>query len=254
LVRSLDGTVLAWNAVAETLMGWPASDLVGTPLSDAVMRPVDRALARQILERCDEGETWSGELSVQKRDGVTIRLNLHVAPVRDADGEIVGTMSAAEDVTQLRVAEARIADLAEHLALALEAGGLGTWDWDMTTGVTRWNLTMCALFGRDPANPEVPFDEWVAMLHPDDVEHTLGVVDEALADPGPYEMEHRVVWPDGTERWLFCRGRVRVGGDGTPIGTIGCSGGITEQKEAALEAGAKDARRRAHRAPRTTGG
>jgi serine phosphatase RsbU (regulator of sigma subunit) len=73
------------------------------------------------------------------------------------------------------------------------------------------------------------------MLHHDDVEHTLSVVNDALANPGPYQMEHRVVWPDGTERWLLCRGRVRVGEDGAPIGTIGCTADITAEKEAHLE-------------------
>ncbi|MFN8051554.1 MAG: SpoIIE family protein phosphatase [Acidimicrobiales bacterium] len=144
--------------------------------------------------------------------------------------------AATIDIAQLRVAEARVTDLAEHLQLALEAGDLGTWSWDIATGITTWDAAMCRLYGRDPADGmEIPFEEWVELLHPDDVQQCLDIVNEAMGDPGPYQMEHRVRWPDGTEHWLSCRGSVRVDEHGAPMGTIGCSGDVTERKRVDLD-------------------
>ena len=79
-------------------------------------------------------------------------------------------------------------------------------------------------------------DAWVALVHPDDVSHVLAVVQRATAERTSYELEHRVVWPDGTVHWLYCRGMVTLDDDGNVTGTIGCTGDITARKQLELDA------------------
>ncbi len=133
----------------------------------------------------------------------------------------------------------------DHLALALAAGELGTWRWDISTGVTTWDPTMERLFGLAPGEFDGTMDAWVAAMHPDDVSHALDVVQTATAERSAYELEHRVVWPDGTVRWLYCRGMVTIDDEGNVTGTIGCTGDITARKQSEI-----DAERRAEEAER----
>jgi PAS domain S-box-containing protein len=126
-------------------------------------------------------------------------------------------------------------DLAEHLALALEAGGLGTWRWDKATGLTQWDAKIEELFGLRPGEFDGTFDAWVALLHPDDREATLRELEAATESKRSYMVQHRVVWPDGSVHWLQGKGQVTVDDDGNATGTIGCSADVTDQMLLAIE-------------------
>ena len=125
--------------------------------------------------------------------------------------------------------------LAEHLQQALAAGGLGTWRWDVGTSRVIWDERLEALFGLAPGTFGGTYDDWVALLHPDDLDTVLSTVQGALAARTGYVMDHRVVWPDGTVRWLQGRGQVVVGDDGEVAGTIGCVVDVTERVQAEQE-------------------
>ncbi|MFN8040166.1 MAG: SpoIIE family protein phosphatase [Acidimicrobiales bacterium] len=125
--------------------------------------------------------------------------------------------------------------LAEHLQLALSAGGLGTWRWDLATSRVIWDERLEALFGLAPGTFGGTYDDWMALLHPDDVEHVLATVRGAMEARSGYVMDHRVVWPDGSVRWLQGRGQVVVDDRGEVAGTIGCVGDVTERVVAEQE-------------------
>ena len=98
----------------------------------------------------------------------------------------------------------------QRLTLALEAAAMGTWTWDMAAGRTTWDVRLEELHGLPPGGFGGSFDDWVEALHPDDRKSCLGRVQAALADPGPYVLLHRTIWPDGAVHWIECRGRVTV--------------------------------------------
>jgi serine phosphatase RsbU (regulator of sigma subunit) len=118
--------------------------------------------------------------------------------------------------------------------LALEAGELGTWQWERD-GAVIWDATMEQLCGLPPGGFDGTFDAWVALLHPDDATQVLQTVDQAVEAKTSYQIDHRVVWPDGTVRWIQGRGTVTLGPDGEVTGTIGCCADISDRKRAELE-------------------
>jgi sigma-B regulation protein RsbU (phosphoserine phosphatase) len=124
----------------------------------------------------------------------------------------------------------------ERLQLALEAGKLGTWTWDLATGVTVWDERLEAMNGMAPGTFGGTFEHWKAAIHPDDRAEAVRRVERALAAPGPYVLLHRSEWPDGSLHWLECRGRVLTDDTGEPIGTIGVALDVTgrEVHQAAL--------------------
>jgi PAS domain S-box-containing protein len=113
---------------------------------------------------------------------------------------------------------------------ALVASRAGTWRWDLATGVVDWDPVMEQLCGLEPGTFGRDYDAWLRSLHPDDHGWILDLVDDAVARRSTYDFEHRVVVPDGSIRWLECRGQVTVDESGGPTGTIGCAFDITERK------------------------
>jgi serine phosphatase RsbU (regulator of sigma subunit) len=117
----------------------------------------------------------------------------------------------------------------DELRALLAAAGTGTWQWDARSGVVEWDETMEALAGLPPGGFESTYEAWLATLHSDEVDGILAKVQAAIEVLGPYHFEHRAMWPDGTSRWLDCRGQVTSDEDGNFSGTIGCAVDVTDR-------------------------
>lgn len=128
-----------------------------------------------------------------------------------------------------------VGELAEHLRLALDAAGLGTFRWDQRTGDVVWDARMEELFGFVPGTFDGSFESYLSAIHPDDREATLATVQAALRTGESYRVEHRVVLPDGTVRWISGAGKPIVDDAGAPCGAIGCSRDNTETVRHRLE-------------------
>lgn len=234
VITAPDGEVLAWNRRAEELYGWTATEVVGRNINEVLVPPDARETAGQILEAVAGGGRWEGDFIVNDRNGEPLHVQVFENAVRDESGEVVAVVGAADDVGARRKFEREAAELTDRLRLALEAGRLGTWRWDKATGTTTWDPAMEQLFGLEPGTFEGTYDAWAALLPSDEVADAIAVVDLAVQTKSPYELEHRVVWPDGSVHWIQGRGRVTTNALGEVTGTIGCSVDITDRKEAEL--------------------
>lgn len=235
-VMDRDGVIVGWNAVSETLYGWSSAEALGRELFELVAPPELWATGQQIMKRVLDGERWSGRVRIRRRDGSTLITNSFLGPLRNEQGAVIGAVGAADDATAIAQLEQQTADLADHLHLALSAGQLGTWRWDLKTGVTVWDEQMARLFGVELGAFDGTYEAWAAMLHPEDAQHVLDAVGHAVDTKSPYSVEHRVVWPDGSVHWLQGRGQVILDDAGTVIGTIGYSGDVTDRKLAEANA------------------
>src|SRR5437879_2624746 len=194
VVTDVDGVIVGWNRVSEALYGWAAEQVIGARIGD-VVEPATKAQPRsEVLRAVGGGETWTGDFSVLRRDGTPIRVFAVVSPLRSDDGTIVGTVSAADDVTDRRLAEQRAADLSQHLQLALDAGDLGTWRWDMATGVVTWDERLERVFGLEPGSFDGSFDTYLSLLHPEDRDEVVEVVRRAVDSQSSYLAEPRAGW------------------------------------------------------------
>jgi PAS domain S-box-containing protein len=230
VVTDRQSRILAWNARAEAVFGWSAAEAIGTEWCELVVPAFRRVEATRRLEEVTAGTSWEGDVSLLTRRGEVVRIFAAVTPLRDEAGDVAGVVLAAEDVSDLRLLERRAAQLAEHLQVALDAGRLGTWTWNMATGETTWDPTLERLFGLPAGSFDGTYEGWISRLHPDDRPRVLGIVEDAIARKARYEMDHRVRWPDGSIHWLEGRGTVTLDEHGEVTGTIGCVADITERK------------------------
>ncbi|MDQ1534056.1 MAG: hypothetical protein QOF28_1817 [Actinomycetota bacterium] len=235
IVTRPNGEIVLWNRAAEELYGWPEHEVLGRQIFDLLVPAAALDLAAEVMSQVGSGEAWRGDFSVLRRDGDTVRVHAINRPVLDAAGQVVGIVGFSEDVTEQRLLERQAADLADRLALALDAGGFGTWRWDMATGRVEWDPSLEQLYGLEPGTFDGTYDAYTALVHPDDLDKTLATVREAVRAKSAYVVDHRVVWPDGSVHWVQGKGRVILDAAGEVAGTIGCTADITEPMRVVFE-------------------
>lgn len=215
-----EAAIEAYAASDAELRGLDVRELVGGgPRDDG---PFDLAAVLA-------GETWRGDLTVRRPHGGSFLGAVSATPVRDGEGTVVGAVIVAEDMSEVRTAEEAAAASEQRLRLAHEAAELGSWHWDMATGVTVWDEQLEAIYGMPPGGFDGTFEAWEATLHPEDHDQAMTVVLEAIEARSPYVLRNRMFWPDGTMRWIEAHGKVTTDEHGNPSGTIGCVRDITDR-------------------------
>lgn len=107
------------------------------------------------------------------------------------------------------------------------AGQVGCWEWNVGDDHVTWSDEMYRLHGLPP-QIKIDYRDVLKLVHPDDRAKVDSAVKEAVARIAPFQFDRRVVWPDGTVRWLTSRGRVYAGSDGTVTHVMGTTVDITD--------------------------
>jgi PAS domain S-box-containing protein len=130
--------------------------------------------------------------------------------------------------------EASLRESEGWLRLALEAGQLGAWEWDLATNAVAWSSAMHAIHGLAPGSFGGTFADAQKTFHPDDRERVLHLIDRILAGDEAPQVEYRIVRPDGTVRWVEGRGELFRDEAGRPVRMAGVCLDVTERRQAEL--------------------
>lgn len=170
-----------------------------------------------------------GATSVQP--GVNRCWNNHYVPIKDPQGNVIGISIAAEEITDRKRAEETLRQSEERLQLALDAARLGTWDWRLSSVKTVWNDEHYRIFGYVPGVVPASYQSWAGRVHPDDLAPTEALLRQSIEQDGEYRAEYRILWPDGTVRWIEARGRFERDASGKAVRSYGVVAEITERKK-----------------------
>jgi len=135
------------------------------------------------------------------------------------------------DVTERRKKDELLERSRETLSKAQEIAHLGNWDWDIKTNELEWSDEIYRIFGLIPQEFGATYDAFLERVHPDDRQRVGDAVNDAVANKKPYEVEHRIVRPDGDERIGLEQGEVFYDDKGEPYRMLGTIHDITSQKE-----------------------
>jgi PAS domain S-box-containing protein len=116
--------------------------------------------------------------------------------------------------------------------LAIDAAGIGSFDWDLVTGRLTWDDRLLAIFGYDRASFGESIDAFAARVHPDDRDRTMAALQGAIDDCGQYDAEFRVVLPSGETRWVQGRGRTLADAHGVAVRLLGAGYDTTDRRQA----------------------
>jgi PAS domain S-box-containing protein len=118
-----------------------------------------------------------------------------------------------------------------RLELMLAASGTGFWEWDVETGALSWSDAIFRQHGLSPDGDPPPFEAYLATIHPDDRPTFQSAIDATLAGSGDdgFDLDFRVVWPDGSIHWTRGSGRAFRDRTGRPVRMLGTGQDITER-------------------------
>lgn len=174
-------------------------------------------------------------------------------PLRGQDGHVVGALCvfgpdvrdwAGSDVSLLTalassaVTELELSALSVDLEavrvrhqLAVSAGGVGTFDWDLGTGSLTWDENLLQMFGYAADDFGRTIEAFNDRVHPDDRARVARALQESIDTVGPYEAEYRVVLPDGTTRWVRARGQSLADESGRAARVLGAAYDTTATRD-----------------------
>jgi PAS domain S-box-containing protein len=213
-------------------------DYLGTTLHRVQGRSWAQALHPDDVERSlrawQDAYTTGGEYDIKYRirrhDGQYRWHRCHATPMRDAQGRITRWFGTCTDIDEEKRAAEELARGEERLRLALEAGRMGTWDWDLRTGEVAWSDNMEEVQGL----PEGGFDGTVEgfrrLVHPDDRDRVEAAIARSIEERSAYEVEFRVVRPDGSVGWMLGKGNIIADEGGQPTRMLGIGMDITGRK------------------------
>lgn len=142
---------------------------------------------------------------------------------------IMRAWGTQQDVTEQRLATKALEQSQERLDLALQASSMGLWEWDVNTGELYWSPSLKKLFGLKTRD-DVTFEKYISLLHPADRQLLKDTIRSSMKTGEMYQVEHRVVWPNGEIHWLLGQGRAHLD-KGKATRMVGTSMNIDARKQ-----------------------
>jgi PAS domain S-box-containing protein len=157
---------------------------------------------------------------------------IHWAVLRQRVRRLLQSTRTMEELRQ-QTERAQLSE--ERLRLALEAAQMGIWDWDILSGKVMHSHTTEVIHGLDPSSFEGTFKSFLSNLHPEDQELVTQALHSTLKEGSDYNIEFRILWPDGSVRWVASKGQVYYDNTGKAVRMTGINMDITDRKRAQEE-------------------
>jgi len=138
----------------------------------------------------------------------------------------------AERTAELEASNVRLIESERRRSVALAAGQMGSWDWDVSTGECAWDAGQYRIFGVEPNAFPLTFDNIRKHIHPDDLARIQALINEGLGHKQTFETEARIIRPSGEMRWCICAAAMTVDQSDSVVRVSGVTIDITHRKEA----------------------
>ncbi|MBX3118687.1 MAG: PAS domain-containing protein [Fimbriimonadaceae bacterium] len=223
------GIIVSPNKTIGALIGLPSSEsLIGTNVVDLF----DSTSRAEVQAAIDSPETY-GRLKEDHQllcaNGETLEVEVYAAAY-SGDPEVTSYM-IVRDISQRRKAERDLKVAEVRSQFALDASGIGVWDWRPSTNESYYSPTWKAMLGYDDDEITPRHEEWSSRVHPDDWPAIYEAERRLFeGEATHYECIHRLRAKDGTYKWILSRGRpVSYDDDGKPVRYIGTHMDLTDR-------------------------
>ncbi|MCC6930301.1 MAG: PAS domain S-box protein [Gemmatimonadaceae bacterium] len=235
MVIAPDGTLLEMNAAGLAMLEVPdLATAQRAPLADVVC-PEYRTAFAAMLQRVLGGDSPTLTFELAGRHGTRRWVESNAVPLRNAQGTIDAVLSVSRDITARRQADGALRESEERLAEAVRAYGIGIFEHDHRTDRIYYSPALRVMRGWTVDQP-ITLSAIVHGIHPDDRAAVVSAIASAHdpAGAGDYDVEYRVVRPDGSVRWVRSRAHTTFEGSGKgrrAARTVGAIADVTDQRE-----------------------
>ncbi|MEH2165634.1 MAG: EAL domain-containing protein [Nostoc sp.] len=204
--------------------------------------PEDAGKLAQAIERAmSTGESYKLILRTSRTYGSTNYIEGIGHAEFNADGKVIRLYGTAQDVTERQAAlnerkqaEEELRRSERLLATAQKIAHLGSWEWYLESQKQIWSVETFRIFGLHPTESAPTQAAFLQMLHPEDRPVLRRYLLQAIANGKPFNLEYRIVRPDGSLRYLESRAEVAYDTQGKTIRLYGAILDITERKQAEI--------------------
>ena len=193
------------------------------------LRAEDWAMSRALTK----GEVIVGEeIDIKRFDGSFGTVLNNAAPIRDAEGHIIGGVVVEQDITEIKKTEKGLRESEERLRFALETSHTGAWDLDLVDHTAHRSLEHDRIFGYEQLLPQWTYEMFLDHVLPEDRAMVDAKFCKATTEHSDWSFECRIRRVDNAVRWIWAAGRHRVDATGNVRRMAGIVQDITERKRA----------------------
>jgi PAS domain S-box-containing protein len=228
----VDNGRLRWHGPLKAVLGWPSDveDLTFQLFLDAV-HPADRRSVESALsDSLANGVSQDVEFRVIHPDGSLHWFVSKGSPEYDFNGRAVRMRGVALEITERKRAADEIERRESQLVEAQRIARVGSYEWDLGNNTVRRSDELYRIFGLLPHEFDPTYEGYLSRVHPEDRNATKEIIDNAFRTGQPFDLEERIVWPDGTIRVLHSQGQWSFDEHHLPVKLLGICQDITERK------------------------
>jgi PAS domain S-box-containing protein len=234
-----DGTVVEMNRTALKQVDAQLADVVGKPFWDGPWwrySATSRSTVKDAIRRAAAGHFVRHTVDAQGSSGART-IDFSLMPVFDDLGRVVSIIPEGRDISELMRATAALRLSESRLAKAQHIARLGYFDWSAEAQTTYWSDEIYHILGisKGEAGDFTPsYGSLLERVHPGDRAMVQEAIRAALESDRGFDITHRIVRPDGTERILHVQAEVTFDDAGQPIRLAGMAQDVTENKRAEM--------------------
>jgi PAS domain S-box-containing protein len=236
-----NGSIFRANGTFARMLGYSAMELETKTFQD-ITHPDDLAANLSVLKKTLTGEanSYCIEKRYVRKDGRFIWASLTVGCVRKLDGAVDYFLSVIEDITDRKLAEARLAERNAQFDLAGKIARIGSFMYDDGTKILQLSPGCAAIYGLPEGTLEISREDWRARVHPDDLPQLDAVARRAFTNgEREFVLEFRI-FRHCQVRWIESRVLISCNEAGKPVRRIGAKIDVAERKQAELALAERD--------------
>lgn len=215
----------AWTEIS----GFTLNESLGKCFLNYV-HPADRQRNAEVFQPVVEGKQryCRHEVRFTTKTGQVCWVDMHAQLTRDERGEIIGVSGTLTNISQRKQAEEALRQNQEQLKMALSAASMGAWEYHVATQTFHWSDNFTQLLGMAEGTFDGSLDSFRQRVYPDDLKPLLLALNDTIKNKTEFHVEFRLLWPDGSLRWMAGQGRAVPGDNGWRLVGIGMD--ITQRK------------------------
>jgi PAS domain S-box-containing protein len=230
--------IVLFNAAAQRVFGCPAHEAIGNLIERFIPQRFRAEHSSDLRRFAESGVTnrtlnGLGTLWGLRASGEEFPIEASISKVKSGGKKFFTVV--IRDITERKRAEEALHVSEERLRLAQQAARIGTFEWNIQTGVNTWTPELEEMYGLPPGRFGGTQTAFEQLVHPDDRAGVIALDDWALRTGQPTKGEWRVVWPDGSVHWIAGRWQVYMNESGQPARMVGVNIDITDRKLAEEE-------------------